>query len=98
MNKATNNFAPEVRERAVRMVLHHERDTLHAGQGRLRQPRSSAACHLGGMNGRRRPRSKRVRRNGQWLPTTRRFPAVLLVNKIYFQRARRIDAAHRAPA
>ena len=26
MSKKTNNYAPEVRERAVRMVLHHERD------------------------------------------------------------------------
>jgi len=26
MNKATNKFAPEVRERAVRMVLDHEND------------------------------------------------------------------------
>jgi transposase len=26
MSKTTNKFAPEVRERAVRMVLDHERD------------------------------------------------------------------------
>ncbi len=26
MSKATNKFAPEVRERAVRMVIDHERD------------------------------------------------------------------------
>ncbi len=26
MSKRTNKFAPEVRERAVRMVLNHERD------------------------------------------------------------------------
>ena len=26
MNKTTNKFSPEVRERAVRMVLEHERD------------------------------------------------------------------------
>ncbi len=26
MSKTTNKFAPEVRERAVRMVLNHERD------------------------------------------------------------------------
>lgn len=28
MNKATNKFAPEVRQRAVRMVLDHEADHL----------------------------------------------------------------------
>ena len=26
MNKTTNKFAPEVRERAIRMVLDHQRD------------------------------------------------------------------------
>lgn len=30
MSKTTNKFAPEVRERAVRMVVDHERDYLYA--------------------------------------------------------------------
>lgn len=33
MSKTTNKFAPEVRERAVPMVLDHERDPLALGGG-----------------------------------------------------------------
>ena len=33
MSKTTNKYPPEVRERAVRMVLDHERE--HASAGRL---------------------------------------------------------------
>lgn len=44
MNKTTNKFAPEVRGRAVRMVLNHEGDqpsaigrgNIHRGEDRLR--------------------------------------------------------------
>jgi hypothetical protein len=33
MSKTTNNFAPEVRERAVRMVIDYERDHSSLGSG-----------------------------------------------------------------
>lgn len=43
MSKTTNKFSPEVRTRAVRMVLEHGGGIRHAGLLWFRFPRRSAA-------------------------------------------------------
>jgi len=44
MSKTTNKLAPEVRERAVRMVFDHERDCPSRWPRWYRFQRRSAAC------------------------------------------------------
>ena len=57
MSKTTNKFSPEVRERAIRMVLDHEEEHPRGGlpfhQSRLRSAARQPRC----MSGSRRPRS-----------------------------------------
>jgi hypothetical protein len=50
-SKTTNKFAPEVRERAVRMVFGHERDYPSQMGDRYRLPRRSAAFRRRYMSG-----------------------------------------------